>query len=77
MGVTNQGFKLYRFRYIKDPAKHEYVGVMAQDLKVSHPHALIKNNNGYYAVRYDLLGLKMTTYKEWQQAGLKTVELVN
>jgi hypothetical protein len=50
---------------------------MAQDLAASHPHALVQNDNGYYAVRYDLLGLKMATYEEWQQAGLKAVELVH
>jgi hypothetical protein len=76
LGETDQGIKLYRFRYINDPAKLEYVGVMAQDLTISHPHALAKSDDGYYAVRYDLLGLKMATYKEWQRAGLKAVKLM-
>jgi hypothetical protein len=75
LGRSRNGFKLYRYRYIDDASRQPYVGVMAQDLTTTHPHALVKNQQGYFAVRYDLLGLRRVTYAQWQQAGLTSVEL--
>ena len=62
--TTASGFNIYSFRYIADPSTL-WVGVMAQDLLISHPEALIVRPDGFYAVRYDLLGLQMITYEAW------------
>jgi len=70
---TDTGFQLYRFQYLNDAAKTDYVGVMAQDLEQTHSEALIVGKDGYYKVRYDLLGLQMTTLEEWNRVGLASV----
>ena len=63
--ITNQsGIKLYRFQYIWGST--EYVGVMAQDLIGTYPDALSVDSYGYFLVNYDVLGLTMLTYDEWQ-----------
>ena len=50
------GFKHYEFNYKGDDKR--YIGVMAQDIEQTHPHA-VKEINGYKAVNYGALGLKM------------------
>jgi len=69
------GMQLYRFQYKNDLLKKNHVGVMAQDLVTTHPHALVKNSDGYFMVRYDLLGLKMTSLEAWEQQGMDSVLL--
>jgi hypothetical protein len=64
LSTTDNDIKLYSFQYIWD--EQRYVGVMAQDLTESHPHALSKDSYGYYRVDYALLGLEMLTLEEWQ-----------
>ena len=68
-------FQLYRFEYLDDVAGKTYVGVMAQDLKESHPEALDKRSDGFYRVRYQSLGLKMTTLEEWNKKGIEAVKI--
>ncbi|HEU4966804.1 MAG TPA: tail fiber domain-containing protein [Candidatus Saccharimonadales bacterium] len=58
------GLKLYSFQY--KWGGPEYVGVMAQDLLDTHPEAVLTDSNGYYQVRYDLLGYDMVTLQQWQ-----------
>jgi endosialidase-like protein len=62
------GLRLYSFQYRHDPTT-TYVGVMAQDLLNSENSrfrdAVVVSANGYYAVNYDALGLKMLTLDEW------------
>lgn len=77
LGLSSKGFKLYRFHYTTDVSEQTYVGVMAQDLIETHPQALVKDNRGYFAVNYSLLGLKMASYADWQQHGLESVESVH
>lgn len=56
-GMTPQGLPIYRFRYKGYPEVWE--GVMAQDVAMLHPHAIIRQPFGYLAVDYGKLGLKM------------------
>jgi hypothetical protein len=50
------GHNVYSFNYITQATK--WIGVMAQEVLKSRPDAVI-NRNGYYAVDYDKLGLRM------------------
>ena len=68
VAVLRNGITLYSFQYRRDPTT-TYVGVLAQDLLNSEDSgfrdAVIVGTNGYYAVNYDALGLKMLTLDEW------------
>jgi hypothetical protein len=63
LGLEN-GFKIYKFRYVDEFAKsmgivgQEFIGVMAQEVQKTHPHAVVQHPNGYLAVRYDLIGVQ-------------------
>ncbi|MEQ8517169.1 MAG: tail fiber domain-containing protein [Chromatocurvus sp.] len=57
IGVAANGLPLYRFRY-KTGAQY-YQGVMAQDVLGYMPEAVLRNEEGYYMVRYDMLGMTM------------------
>jgi endosialidase-like protein len=69
VAVLRNGITLYSFQYRRDPTT-TYVGVLAQDLLNSEDSgfrdAVIVGTNGYYAVNYDALGLKMLTLDEWR-----------
>lgn len=54
-GMTPQGLPLYQFRYKGLPEVWE--GVMAQDVAMLHPDAIIEKPFGYLAVDYEKLGL--------------------
>jgi hypothetical protein len=54
---TENGHKIYEFEYINEP-NIKYSGVMAQEVIKTHPSAVIEEN-GYYKVNYDMLGLTM------------------
>ncbi len=69
------GHQLYRFKYLADPDQVEYVGVMAQEILKTHPHAVTQQANGFYAVYYNQLGLKMTTLEQWRREGSAAVEV--
>ena len=58
VGVAENGLPLYNFRYIGGDAV--YRGVMAQDVLEVFPEAVSTMPNGYLAVRYDMLGMRMT-----------------
>jgi hypothetical protein len=68
VAVLPNGLTLYSFQYRRDPTT-TYVGVLAQDLLNSENcefrDAVIVGTDGYYAVNYDALGLKMLTLDEW------------
>lgn len=75
ISVQSNGTKLYSFKYLW--SDETYVGVMAQDLlndPVRHD-AVLTMKNGYYAVNYQALGLRMTTLKDWQERGVDSVRL--
>lgn len=63
------GFNLYKFKYLR--SKQEYVGVMAQEIIKTHPHAVLQDKNGYYYVNYYLLGIQMLTFEEYQAVATK------
>jgi hypothetical protein len=69
------GIKLYSFRYLWSETVH--VGVMAQDLLADPAwrEAVVLEPDGFYAVDYARLGLRMATLAEWQAQGLASVEL--
>jgi len=54
---TENGHKIYEFEYINEP-NTKYSGVMAQEVIKTHPSAVIEED-GYYKVNYDMLGLTM------------------
>lgn len=49
---------LYEFNYINDPDR-TFIGVMADEVMERFPQAVIEQEDGYYAVDYAELGLKM------------------
>ena len=57
VGVASNGLPLYNFRYLWSDAV--YQGVMAQDVLKAFPGAVHTMPDGYLAVKYDLLGMKM------------------
>jgi Chaperone of endosialidase len=71
VAVLPNGLRLYSFQYRRDPTT-TYVGVLAQDLLKSENnrfrHAVVVGTDGYYAVKYDELGLRMFTLDEWRAA---------
>lgn len=66
--TTDNGIKLYKFEYLWSDTP--YVGVMAQDILKTVPKAVHTTSDGYYAVNYDMLGLKMSTYEDWAKQSL-------
>jgi len=58
VGTAANGLPLYHFRYKGLPTV--YQGVMAQDVLTHTPEAVVTMPGGYYAVKYDMLGLEMT-----------------
>lgn len=53
-----KGYNIYEFNYLDQPDKR-YRGVMAQEVLEIMPQAVVKMTNGFFAVCYDMLGLKM------------------
>lgn len=58
VGTADNGLPLYEFRYLGGTTR--YRGVMAQDVLMHTPEAVLTRPDGYMAVRYDMLGLEMT-----------------
>ena len=71
----HNGLKIYAFKYLWSDVV--YVGVMAQDLLQNplYKDAVITKANGFYAVNYAMLGLKMTTFAQWKKDGLASIAL--
>lgn len=69
----HNGLKIYAFKYLWSDVV--YVGVMAQDLLQNplYKDAVITKANGFYAVNYAMLGLKMTTFAQWKKDGLASI----
>jgi len=77
LGLSHNGHKLYKFVYVNDHSAKAYVGVMAQNLLDKHSDAVVVDDDGYYRVRYDKLGLRMISLEEWQENGLDAVNLTH
>lgn len=68
VATLDNGINLYSFKY--NWSEETYVGVMAQELLITPANrdAVVLTQNGYYAVDYQALGLKMITLREWNQS---------
>ena len=53
MGTSPSGIKIYRFRYRGDLQWYE--GVLAQELLLTHPEAVLFSSSGYMMVHYGLI----------------------
>ena len=63
----DDGLGLYRYRYLWSDTV--YVGVMAQEVALIHPDAVVRDVlDDYLRVDYSRLGLRLMTLKEWQAA---------
>jgi hypothetical protein len=64
VGRLDDGLGLYRYRYLWSDTV--YVGVMAQEVALIHPDAVVRGSfDGYLRVNYGRLGLKLMTLSEW------------
>jgi outer membrane immunogenic protein len=64
IGRRGDGLGLYRYRYLWSDTV--YVGVMAQEVALLHPEAIVRDAlDDYLRVDYGRLGLKLTTLREW------------
>jgi outer membrane immunogenic protein len=63
VGRLDDGLGLYRYRYLWSDTV--YVGVMAQEVALDHPDAVVRDPFGYLLVDYSKLGLKLMTLSEW------------
>ena len=59
VGLADNGLPIYRYRYLG--LEGEYEGVMAQDVAVRFPEAVVTLPGGYMAVNYAKLGLTLKT----------------
>ncbi|MEX0971130.1 MAG: tail fiber domain-containing protein [Paracoccaceae bacterium] len=56
-GTAPNGLPLYTYRYIG--GNQAYLGVMAQDVLMHSPQAIVAGPFGYMAVDYGMLGMEM------------------
>jgi hypothetical protein len=64
VGRRDDGLGLYRYRYLWSDTV--YVGVMAQEVALIRPDAIVRNAlDDYLRVDYGRLGLKLMTLPEW------------
>jgi hypothetical protein len=77
LATLGNGMKIYSFRYKWSDDVH--VGVMAQDLLTNRAwrKAAVLQPNGFYAVDYSALGLKMCSLADWNARGLSAIEDVS
>lgn len=57
VGQYKNGLTKYEFNYIGDSKR--YRGVMADEVELAYPEAVVVDGNGVRMVRYDLLGISM------------------
>jgi outer membrane immunogenic protein len=61
----DDGLGLYQYRYLWSDTV--YVGVMAQEVALIHPDAIVRGDlDDYLRVDYGRLGLKLMTLPEWE-----------
>jgi outer membrane immunogenic protein len=61
----DDGLGLYQYRYLWSDTI--YVGVMAQEVALMHPDAIVRSaTDDYLRVDYSRLGLKLMTLPEWE-----------
>jgi len=69
LGHLDNGLGFYRFVY--NGGDKAYVGVMAQEVQIVEPDAVITGRDGFLRVFYRKLGLKLQTYDEWMASGAR------
>ena len=69
LGRLDNGLGFYRFSY--KGSDQVYVGVMAQEVQMIMPEAVVRGGDGYLEVFYEKLGLKFQTYEQWIASGAK------
>jgi hypothetical protein len=69
LGHLDNGLGFYRFSY--NGSDKAYVGVMAQEVQVVAPDAVIRGQDGYLRVYYEKLGLPFQTYDQWLATGAR------
>ncbi len=57
VGVTPSGISIYQYKYRGHP--HVFEGVLARELRKTHPEAVIRADTGYLAVNYDLIDAEL------------------
>jgi Chaperone of endosialidase len=68
----DNGLALYRYRY--KWSDQVYIGVMAQEVALVRPDAVVRGTDGYLRVDYSRLGLRLMTWEEWVASRFKTAE---
>lgn len=64
VGRLDDGLGLYRYRYLWSDTV--FVGVMAQEVALLHPEAIVRNpSDDYLRVDYGRLGLRLMILPEW------------
>jgi outer membrane immunogenic protein len=65
VGHLDDGLGLYRYRYLWSDTF--YVGVMAQEVALIHPDAVVRDGlDDYLRVDYGRLGLQLMTLPDWE-----------
>jgi hypothetical protein len=67
VGHLQNGLGYYRFSY--NGSDKAYVGVIAQEVQMVVPGAVLRGSDGYLRVNYDRLGLRFQTYDQWVASG--------
>jgi len=67
LGRLDNGLGFYRFSY--NGSDKAYVGVMAQEVEMVAPQAVVRGRDGYLRVFYDRLGLTFQSYEHWRASG--------
>jgi hypothetical protein len=69
LGWLDNGIGYYRFRY--NDHEQVYVGVMAQEVRIVAPSAVVRGRDGYLRVFYEKLGLRFQSYEQWITSGAR------
>jgi hypothetical protein len=69
LGRLGNGVGFYRFVY--NGEEKPYVGVMAQEVRMVKPEAVVRGPDGYLRVLYHRLGLQFQTYEQWISSGAR------
>jgi hypothetical protein len=69
IGWLDNGLGFYRYSY--NGSDKSYVGVMAQEVQIVMPEAVVRGHDGYLRVFYEKLGLKFETYEHWVASGAR------
>lgn len=69
LGRLDNGLGFYRYSY--NGSDEAYVGVMAQEVQVIMPEAVVRGRDGYLRVFYDKLGVRFQTYAHWVASGAR------